>query len=149
MHLLIWKIRLPKRHTITILCLNTLALTIGLIIGYVRGINVIELIHISIFVLSLTFAYIITYTAIEADSPSLVMIRAIADTGKEGMSKEKFYELMSDDLLVIPRIKDILRDKLAYKNDDRYILTKKGRLFAIIFIEFRKLLKIEGFDGTG
>ncbi|MBF0472984.1 MAG: hypothetical protein HQK93_04535, partial [Nitrospirae bacterium] len=97
----------------------------------------IELIHISLFVVSLTFAYIITYSAIEADSPSLVMIIAIADAGINGLSVERFHEMMSNDLLVVPRLNDILRDKLAYKDEnDKYILTKKGKIFAQIFTNF-------------
>jgi hypothetical protein len=147
LHILIWRLRLPKRQTLAILKIFMLSLLIGLSFGIDKGLNPFELIHISIFVISLTLAYIITYSGIEADSPSLVMIIAIADKGVEGLPVERFYELMSDSLLVSPRLDDMLRDGLAFIDNDKYILTKKGRLFAQIFINFRALLKIEAIGG--
>lgn len=147
LHILIWRLRLPKRQTKAILKIFMFSLTIGLIFGYFNGLDFFELIHISIFVISLTISYIITYSGIEADSPTLVMINAIAAKGKDGLSVESFYELMSDDILVMPRLDDMLRDGLTFKDDSNYILTKKGRIFAQIFITFRALLKIETIGG--
>jgi len=142
LQLVIWRIKLPKRQTIAILLIYMLTLILGLLFGIAKGLVIVELFHISIFVISLTFAYILIYPAIEVDSPSLVMIMAIADCGKAGLQIERFYQLLSDDLLVIPRLNDLYRDKLAYLDNDKYRLTKKGILFALIFINFRKLFKI-------
>lgn len=82
----------------------------------------------------------ITYSAIEADSPSLVMIRAVAKAGSGGLNKKEFEKTMNDDLLVIPRVRDLLNDKMAYIDGEKYRLTPKGFLFARLFVLSRKIL---------
>ena len=82
----------------------------------------------------------ITYSAIEVDSPSLVMINAIAKAGKEGLDEKLFYQMMNGDILIKPRINDLLNDKMAYLEGYKYKLTPKGRLLVRIFILYRKLL---------
>jgi len=103
--------------------------------------SISEWLRIGIFHISLTLAYMITYSAIEADSPSLVMVMAIANSGPNGMDAKEFEATLNDDLLIRPRIMDLITDKMAYKEDGRYRLTKKGLLFANIFIYYRRLLR--------
>lgn len=90
--------------------------------------------------ISLILAYMITYSAIEVDSPSLVMILAVAGAGPEGLAKKDFNKLMDNDHLVIPRINDLIVDKMAYKEGDIYKLTPKGMLLANLFSFYRGLL---------
>ena len=92
------------------------------------------------FFVSLLLAYMITYTALEADSPSLVMVMTIGSAGPEGLDKKKFDRLMSDDTLIVPRIEDLVLDKMVYMDGDKYRLTPKGVLMARIFVFYRKLL---------
>jgi len=101
-----------------------------------------EYLHITLFVISLTLAYIITYSALEADSPSLVMIMNIASAGSDGLPKKKFEQLMTDDILIIPRVRDLLRDKMVCIENGKYKLTAKGIVFTRIFIVYRHILKI-------
>ena len=92
------------------------------------------------FYLSLLLAYMITYTALEADSPSLVMVMAISSAAPDGLDKTRFDQMMSDDTLIVPRIKDLVLDKMAYVDGEKYHLTPKGILMAQIFVFYRKLL---------
>jgi len=89
----------------------------------------------------------ITYSAIEADSPSLVIMMAIANAEPKGLEKKDFDELMTDDKLVKPRIKDILLNKMAEIVGDKYVLTPKGAVFVGIFIIYRKIMKISRKGG--
>ena len=82
----------------------------------------------------------ITYSALEADSPTLVMILIIAKTGSMGLKQESLNKLMTDEILVIPRVKDLLKDKMIVLNHEKYIITPKGVLFAKFFTTFRKIL---------
>ena len=97
----------------------------------------------SLFFISLALAYIISYSGVEADSPSLVMTLTIANAGPEGLDKKEFDKIMTNDILVKPRIRDLLLDKMAYKEGDKYKITPKGILFARIFIIYRKLLNAQ------
>lgn len=152
-HLIVWRLRRPKRQAETILMIFFVVLAGGFLAlwssnraleAFVGGIpeNVHEYLHIALVFTSLTFAYIITYSAIQADSPSLVMVIAIANAGDEGIAKADFERSMTDELLVLPRIQDLLTDKMVYRDGEKYRLTHKGKLFIRLFIFYRGLLKL-------
>lgn len=89
----------------------------------------------------------VTYSALEADSPSLVMIMTIANSGNEGLTQKNFEKKINNDSLIMPRLKDILSEKLAYLDGDIYKLTSKGHIIARIFITYRKIVKRERKGG--
>lgn len=68
------------------------------------------------------------------------MILKIYEAGNNGFSKEDFEEIMNDDLLVKTRIRDLLNDKMAYLECNKYRLKPKGFLMARLFIFYRKIL---------
>lgn len=141
LHFIIWKIRVPKRQTNTLLgiFLGVYLLDIFL---FVRP-GFFECLYIFVLFISLTLAYIITYSAIEVDSPSLSLVMAFIKSGSVGLSRDDIFKFMSDKKLVISRISDLVRDKLIYKISEKYKLTRKGRNFILIFILYRKLLGAE------
>lgn len=152
LHFVVWRVHLPRRQTKVLLCIffGTLigsSVCSVLITGFVPGAgawvpgSVSDWLRIALLHVAITLAYMITYSAIEADSPSLVMVMAIAHAGPDGMDVKEFEATLNDDLLIKPRIMDLITDKMAYKDNDRYRLTKKGALFANIFIYYRMLLK--------
>ena len=153
LHLIIWKVRMPKRQTKTILQIFFGVLISGIIFLYIKQPallkgdffsfeSFIEYFHISIFFTSLTLGYIITYSALEADSPSLVMIMLILDAGPSGLDIGAFTQRLNDDLLVKPRIEDLLRDKLVCMDGEKYLLTPKGNSFVTIITFYRKLINL-------
>jgi hypothetical protein len=157
-HLVIWKIKLPKRQTKTILQIFFAVLFVGILVlwnlpdnpvfwGMSPPVSIAEYIHISLFFISLTLAYMITYSAVEADSPSLVIVTTIANAGQNGLGKKKFDEYMNDNILVKPRIRDLLLNKMVVMDEDRYVLTPKGALFARIFIIYRKIMNVSRKGG--
>ncbi len=149
--LLVWRVKIPKRQTKVLLQVFFITLSAGLIAlwvisyfmpGFSKYVpaHFTEYIHTFIFFISLLLSYMITYSAIEVDSPSLVMVMAIAKTGAKGLPKDEFERTMNDDLLVIPRIKDLVNDKMAYVKNGRYKLTTKGLFLAGLFVFYRRLL---------
>ena len=101
----------------------------------------LEYIHVCLLFVSLTLSYMITYSAFEADSPTLVMVMTIEKAGQGGLDKKEFIQRLNDDILIKPRIRDLITDKMAYLDGEKYRLTSKGVLFARIFILYRRLLK--------
>jgi hypothetical protein len=153
LHLAIWRLCLPKRHRKALLriFLATFFVIIfviwilssrDLIPGIFRIHYFSEVIHTFIFVIAFTFSYIITYSAVEANSPSLAIIKTIARAGDEGLGKEKLLMMLNNDVLIRPRLADLLTDGLVSITDGRYRLTSKGFLTARIFITYRKLLNL-------
>lgn len=151
-HVVLWKIRLPKRQTKVLLQIFFGILSAGILslicisffVSEVDNIvpqKIPEYLHICLIFISLTLSYMITYSALEADSPTLVMVMTIEKSGDRGLDKEEFDSILNDDLLIKPRIRDLITDKMAYLDGEKYKLTSKGVLFARIFILYRRLLK--------
>ncbi|KAF0144468.1 MAG: Uncharacterized protein FD156_1772 [Nitrospirae bacterium] len=148
-HFILWKIYLPKSQIKALLFIFLCTLLIGLIgllnvKSSLMGLSVPdtlpEYIHISLLYISFMLAYIVTYSAIEVDSPSMVMVLKIVNAGSGGLDEAEFDKTMTDDILVKPRISDIVTAELAYMDGDKYRLTPKGILLARIFIFYRKLM---------
>lgn len=144
---------MPKRRVKILLFIFLGVLIIGILVlwrcseelsglGLTVPIGYLEYLHVSIFVMSLTIVYLITYSCMEVDSPSLIMTMRIAESGKEGLTKKKFDELLSDDILVKPRVKNLVHDNLVYMEGEKYQITPKGKRMTLIFIFYRWLLNI-------
>ncbi len=152
-HFFIWEIHLPKNHTGVLLGIYSGVLVIGIFLLrlYGRGIVIFgihtlsgtaEYVHLCLLYASLTFAYITTYSGIEVDSPSLVIVMDISLAGSDGLPKEKLEQTMNDDLLVKPRVKDLVSGGMAYVEKDKYRLTAKGLFLISIFNFYRRLLHL-------
>jgi hypothetical protein len=150
-HVLIWRIRLPKHQTKALLRLFFGGLAVCLCaIGAVSHwrcgavpfapAGAAQYAHVAMFVISLTLAYVITYSALEVDSPSLVMVMAVWRAGPDGLDEREFARRTSDDVLVRPRIRDLLRDGMVVREAGKCRLTPKGRRFVNVFIIFRAIL---------
>ena len=153
LHLVIWKVHIPQRQTKALLQIffGTLIigiLTLWVILSLIARFSLLspknfpEYFHIFLFFTSLTLGYIITYSGVEADSPSLLMVMEIAKSAPDGFSKKKLFDMLSDDLLIKPRIRDLINVKMIYIDGDKYKLTVRGILFVRIFILYRKLLNL-------
>ena len=96
--------------------------------------------HALLLALALAAAYVMTYPAIEVESPTLTIIQAIARHGPEGLARDRLFVELNDSVLVAPRIQDLLDENLATREGGRYRLTGKGRTLARIFVTWRTIL---------
>ena len=142
-HLAAWKIHLPKKQTKVLLVVFFGILIIGVLLFLKHGMAISACINLIFMYTALALAYITTYSAVEVDSPSLVMTMKIAKEGKAGLGIDSFNKQISNDVLVIPRLKDLLKAGFAYLENGKYKLTPKGLFMARIFKVYRKLLKRE------
>lgn len=151
-HIVVWKIHLPHRQTRALLLifggglavsLAGLACTVGFQDeeAFPRPDSLAQYLHLGLFHLALTLAYVITYSALEADSPSLVLILSIDQAGEKGLSREEIQRMCDDDLLVRPRIADALRDGLVCRDGPLLKLTSKGAWFISLFLSYRRLIR--------
>ncbi len=136
-HLAIWRIRLPKKNRVFVL-VNVFFWTLVLGVILLEGIS--SYTDYIVLYCCLAAAYIVSYPAMEADSPSLEIVRNIAKAGASGLEKRELYSTMTDEKLVVARVEDLLNDGLARLDSGKYMLTPKGRFLAGVFVWFRGLL---------
>ncbi len=149
-HIIVWRINLPIKQAraliviffstlfLSFFCLWILSLTTSF--QLLKG--PIEYLSIALFHISLTLAYISSYPALEAESPSIAIIKSIINAGREGLSPDILNKMTNDDLLIKPRLKDLVRDRMVILEDNRYIMTKKGKTFIQIILFYRRVLKL-------
>ena len=154
LHLIVWKVHLPKRQTKVMLQIYFLTLITG-IFGLWTASSYFQILdagltiekfsdylHIFFFFTSLTFSYMFTYTAIECGSPSLLMVVAIAEAGSNGVSKQVFNQVINDNNFILSRIEYLILDKMIYVSEQGYRLTPKGIFLARLCIFYRKVLYV-------
>ncbi len=90
--------------------------------------------------LALAAGYVMTYPAIEVESPTLVMIQAIARRGEEGLARTTLFAQLTDEVLVAPRVRDLLSDGLAVESGGRLHLSESGRRLVRLFLVWRLVL---------
>lgn len=149
-HLAAWRVRTPRRQTRALLAIFFGVLAAGVTVWAARGpqaswpaptpTTAAECLAAALLTASLALAYVISYSALEADSPTLVMVRMIAQAGRAGLPRAQFHRQLTDELLVLPRLADLVRDGLVELRDGRYRLLPKGRRLVTVFLLFRRVL---------
>lgn len=140
LHLIIWHIRLPQQHTRGLMLIFFGTLSVGLILAWwpsffqLGPTTIWEYVSVVLFHSVLSLAYIAFYSAIEEDSPSLLLVNAVALSGDKGMDQASCQQLIGDDFLLNRRLELMLRDKWVVKQEDRYILAPKGVKMVAVFV---------------
>ncbi len=151
LQIIIWRIHLPKRQTVVLLFIFFTIIAVGpsILSHFAPGFNILgvgppstfyEFLQTWLFTVAVTLAYMITYSAIEADSPSLIMILMVHNAGVNGLPKDEMEKKLTNDLLILPRLKDLITDNMAVLNQERYVLTPKGIFLANLFNFYRNVL---------
>jgi hypothetical protein len=150
--LVVWRIRIPVRQAKALLVLfaaSPFLLLAALVLasGPFPAVGVLmiprgpwEILHTALLVGSLTGAWLITYSAVEVDSPSLHIVHAVAAAGDSGIAETELRALFPDELLLYPRIDDLVTDRMVEVDAGAYRLTAKGAWLALLFSVYRRIL---------
>lgn len=153
LHFVLWRIHVPKRQT-KILCLIFLGvLTFGssffflfpdtvAIFAVHTPVTFSQYFQIWLYYGILTLAYVNTYSAIEVDSPSLLIVEKISVTNEAGLSRDEMGAQMDNSILVIPRLDDLITHKIAELSEGKYRLKAKGIFMACIITFYRNLMRV-------
>ena len=143
-HLVWWRIRLPRRQLPTLFKGMLLFLPLGL-----AGLNGVGLwpgpwllspaaALVALIYLSLTITYVITYSALEADSPTLSLMRWIA-AHPGGVSQGELDGFMASRPFVQARLRALQDDGLTEQRGDRVFMKGRPSLFFRIILGWRVL----------
>lgn len=149
-HLFVWRVRLPKSQTGALLGIFIIVMIAGTAFIIVRpdlirwslcaSRNIPEMLQFILLFISISVCYIISYPAVEVDSPTLLIIKAVSEKGCLGLDKSELESRMKDDILVLPRINDMLQDGMIIREGEGYKLTRKGSAIARIFLFYRSII---------
>src|SRR5262245_31071714 len=110
-HWIWWRVRLPQRQTKTLLVLFLAALPIGLAVSFfVPGIREFaprdfwDVVLVAQFHLACSLSYACINSALQLDSPSLMVVTFIALGGAKGRNATELRGLLDDDLMIRPRL---------------------------------------------
>ncbi|HNQ35367.1 MAG TPA: hypothetical protein PKN80_04800 [bacterium] len=147
-HILIWRLRRPARR-IRVLCLLFpvfLAAGLAWLPGRfgLPGLAPSDYLEVILLDLSLAAAYLVTYPALEVESPSMLLVLMVGRAGRAGLDPADPERDLDDRRLVEPRLKDLERSRLVVCRDGCYRLTPAGRRFVGIFVGYRNLFRPEG-----
>lgn len=92
---------------------------------------------------AMALAYMITYSAVQADSPTMAILLKIEGTGPRGRSREEILADLDDAVLLLPRLDDLVIGNLVTLRDGRFVITRQGSLLARTYIFYRGLLGME------
>ena len=130
-HLVVWRFRMPRNHTLgllTIFCVTPFALSL-----IIKPALTWDIVHVGIFYTSCALVYIIFYSLIEAESPTLSIISRLRNATPEGCTLEAFEESFGNNSLLKQRAAAMVKSGLIVPNNSGYTLTHKGRLLASVF----------------
>lgn len=138
-HLALWRVRLPTRQLPTLL-----AVFFAVAIGWgltppARLWPLVELLHLAILYVAVTLAYVITYTAIEGDSPTLSLMYFVTATGEAGLPAAEMDAFIVARPFIQTRLETLISAGRIVEKDQRYFVAGEGSAFFRLILAYRKL----------
>ena len=138
-HLLIWRVRLPKQQIRALLIIFTILFLFWLGYSLVNRTPLLFLLCVSLYYWSVSLCYTITYTAIEADSPTLSLMRFMAGGGSAGRSIEDITGFMTARPFMGARLAALAKSGLIREQEGRYVIAGNQPFAFRLILGFRKL----------
>jgi hypothetical protein len=147
-HVVWWRIKPPKSHTLTLLMLFGVASVPALIWAFPVYGNTgsdqawLDRLHFLIFYGPMALSYVSFYTLIEHSSPSLGLVTAAQRP--EGLSREEMMATYGAEALISGRLEAAVGNGwLKPLGEDRWQLTDTGRKVGRFFDFFTTLFKLK------
>lgn len=159
-HVIVWRVRFPRNRPaalfFTFLALPPLVTAVLYGLGLFDAVSkaygalslsITEWLSIYFLHYSLSMAYILSYPAIEAVSPTLAITLMIGEADGAGVGQEELASAFNDDFLLMPRIRDLIEARLVSEREGYITITPLGKAYAGGFIIMRRLLGLQTGKG--
>jgi len=150
LQIIVLRIRIPRRQMTFLFNVFSIVLILGvsanlilLLLGVAPTdglLSVREALHAVLFFVSMFLAYLLAYSAVEADSPSLLITMTIYRAGSEGVEEGQLMKSLDMDRFFESRVTRLIEDRMIEKSDGRYRVAPKGRLAMNIVVGYRRLM---------
>lgn len=143
LHLALWRVRLPKAQLKTLLIIFLLVWTVvvaALCLSETTFFGVLGFLYFSLIYWSAALSYVITYSAMEGDSPTLSLTRHLHRRGEEGVSHEEIEEFFRQRPFVGARVKALVTDNVFIEEEGGYRLSPGRYVFFRVILGYRRVV---------
>ena len=147
-----WRLKVPRRQLATLAALFIAVDVAGCAVFAVFGIGPAAqgaTFLLLTFVLSASTAvtYVILFTALEADSPSLTILGIISKAGERGISRTDLMQAMARHDYVQERIQQMINDGMVHSTPTGLRLAGQGLLLTSAVLLYRRFLGLSHVGG--
>ena len=147
-HLLLWRLRVPKSQLKALLIIFFLVwviVSVLLLAGAIgamtaHGFYFVGFLYFCLIYWSAALCYVITYSAMEGDSPTLSLTRHLHRRGDEGVSHEEIEEFFRQRPFVGARVKALITDNIFIEEQGGYRLSPGRYLFFRVILGYRRIV---------
>jgi hypothetical protein len=129
-HVFWWHIRMPRSATLALLFLFTTV--IALFITF-SSLTTHQLVELMLLYSSCALVYVILYSAIEQQSPTLAIVEFIHRFGEEGCDESALYQHVCPDEEMTKRLQVMQQSGWVKTHDGHSYLSQKGVYLATLF----------------
>ena len=143
LHLALWRVCLPNAQLKTLLIIFLLvwaAVVVALCLSEAAFSGVLGFLYFSLIYWSAALCYVITYSAMEGDSPTLSLTRYFHCRGDEGISHEEIEEFFRRRPFVGARVKALVTDKVFIEEQGGYRLSPGSYVFFRVILGYRRVV---------
>jgi hypothetical protein len=140
-HFIIWRIRLPRHQIRALLLIFTavFCLWLAAFAPFSLSSSRLGAMQTALLYFSTAFCYVITYSAIEGDSPTLSLVRLLAEKKDGGLPVDEVAHFLRKRPFVQARLAALIHSGLVREENERFILAGRPSLAFRIVLGFRKL----------
>jgi MFS family permease len=154
-HLVWWRVHLPRRQRSVLLALFIgggllLAPAAGWLAGLagLGTLSWIQWLNVALGVVAFALAYVVTYSALEADSPTLSLLRFIEERGRSGATFEELTDFINRRPFVAARLGALIEEDMLVEEGGRYRLSQHPyTLFRLVLCHRETILGIKEQGG--
>ncbi len=145
LHLAWWRVKLPVHQLKALLMIFGVAFLVASAAlladssGAAGGMPVwLVWLYFAVFYWAAAFCYVITYSAMEGDSPTLSLTREFARRGADGMSREDIEAFFAARPFIGARIAALVKDGVLVPESDGYRLAPGNYWFFRLILGYRR-----------
>lgn len=144
-HVIWWRLKVPRRQALTLAKLFLSVAVCGFAAIYASDLfsGQLPLPRFLLAVLlfgSVALVYLIFFSAMEEDSPSLTLIRLISEAGPRGIHRNDLMRVMERHSYIKVRIDMMVSDGMAVETPSGIRLASHGLLLSWLVLFYRNLL---------
>jgi hypothetical protein len=138
-HVVVWRVRPPRKQFASLLVILGVVFMIALAAAVLISIPVLTFLHIALFYVSAALCYIVLFSAIYKDSPTLSLVRFIAEKPVDGRSTVEVVDFLARRPFVKGRLTELAESGLILEQNGKFVASGKGSLGFRFILSYRKL----------